>query len=538
MRFGRTPVEEAAGAIAAHAVKAGGVVLRKGSRITLSDVAALKQAGVREVVVARLDPGDLDEDAAARRIAECCAGEGVEAAPGFTGRCNLHATRSGLVVVDPAMVDAFNLVDESLTLATLAPYRPVAAGDLVATVKIIPFAVPGGLLETALGLARPLVRVAPFLRSRVAVISTLLPGLADKVVEKTLRVTGDRLARLGARVAEESRVPHEAEALRAAIRGTVERGAQAVIVFGASAISDRSDVIPHALDLAGGRVERLGMPVDPGNLLMLGWLGDVPVIGAPGCARSPKENGFDHVLARLLADLPLTSADIARMGVGGLIAEIVTRPQPREAEPETRSAPVAAVVLAAGRGTRMPGANKLLEPVGGVPVVRRVTEAAIAAGAEPVLVVTGHDKGRVEAALDGLPVTVVDNPSYADGLSTSLAAGIGAVPPDCQGAVVMLGDMPLVDAALVRRLMAAFAPAEGRLVAVPVVEGRRGNPVLWSRRFFPALAALEGDVGARSILAAHSEAVVEVESTGPGATLDVDTSDALAEARAAVRTGG
>ncbi|WP_127090006.1 NTP transferase domain-containing protein [Aquabacter cavernae] len=532
MRFGSIPVEDAVGAIAAHAVKVDGLVLRKGSRITFADMDALKLAGVRDVVVARLDPGDLEEDAAARHVAEACAGEGVTAATAFTGRCNLYAAFGGVVDFDPALVDAFNLVDESLTLATLTPYCPVATGDLVGTVKVIPFAVPGALLETALGRARPVVRIAPFRRARVAVISTLLPGLQDKVIEKTLRVTADRLARFEARILEESRVPHEAEPLRAAIAGAAERGAQAIIVFGASAISDRSDVVPEALEAAGGRIERLGMPVDPGNLLMLGWLGDLPVIGAPGCARSPKENGFDHVLARLLADLPLGSADIARMGVGGLVAEIVTRPQPRETAPEAPQAPIAAVILAAGRGTRMGAANKLTEPVGGRAVVRCVAEAALAAGARPVLVVTGHEGMQVRRALNGLPVTFVDNPAYAEGLATSLGAGIRAVPPDCQGALVMLGDMPLVDAPLVKRLMAAFAPTEGRLVAVPVVEGRRGNPVLWSRRFFPALAALEGDMGARAVLAAHSEAVVEVEASGPGPTLDVDTPAALAEARA------
>ncbi|MBA4788443.1 MAG: NTP transferase domain-containing protein [Rhizobiales bacterium] len=538
MRFGSTAIADAVGAVAAHAVKVGDFVLRKGSRITLADVAALRQAGVHEVVVARLDAGDLDEDAAARRIAEACTGAGVTTATAFTGRCNLHAAASGVVEFDPAMVDAFNLVDESLTLATLAPYCPVAEGDLVATVKIIPFAVPEMVLETALRRARPVVRVAPFRRSRVALVSTLLPGVLDKVVEKTLRVTRERLARFGAAIVEDCRVAHDPAALQPAIEAVAARGADTIIIFGASAISDRNDVVPQALERAGGQIERLGMPVDPGNLLMLGRLGDRPVIGAPGCARSPKENGFDRVLARLLADLPLRSDDIARMGVGGLVPEIVTRPQPREAAPETPLAPIAAIILAAGRGTRMGGANKLTEPVGGRAVVRRVAEAALAAGAHPVLVVTGHQGDKVRVALDGLKVTFVDNPDYARGLATSLGVGIRAVPPDCQGAMVMLGDMPLVDSSLVKRLMAAFAPAEGRLVAVPVVDGRRGNPVLWSRRFFPELAALEGDMGARAVLATYPEAVVEVEASGAGPTLDVDTPEALAEARAMVRAAG
>lgn len=538
MKFGPVPVEEAVGAIAAHAVKAPGLSLRKGSRITRADVAAMIQAGIADVVVARLDPGDLDEDVAARRVAEACAGEGVSAARGATGRCNLHAAHSGVLEFDAAGVDAFNLIHESLTLATLPPYRAVVAGELVATVKVIPFAVPSFLLDTALRRAGPVMRIAPFRRAKVALLSTLLPGLSEKVVEKTERVTQERLAHFDAHLSDVRRIPHEVEALSSAILQAIKGGAEVVVIFGASAIADRADVIPLAVEHAGGRVERLGMPVDPGNLLMLGRLGDVPVLGAPSCARSPKENGFDLVLPRLLADLPLRAADIARMGVGGLIGEIVTRPQPREQARETTAAPIAAVVLAAGRGTRMPGANKLLETVGDQVVVRRVVEAALAGGARPVLVVTGHEKERVAGALSGLPVQVVENAAYADGLSTSLAAGIRAVPSTCEGALVLLGDMPLVDGELVRGLIAAFAPDEGRLVVVPVAEGRRGNPVLWARRFFPALQSLDGDMGARALLAGHPEAVFELETSGAAVTLDVDTPEALALARAALRAAG
>lgn len=531
MRFGAVPLGEALGAIAAHSVRAGDVVLRKGTRIEAGHVAALSRAGVQEVVVARLDAGDISEDMAALQIAVACAGEGVMAAEPFTGRANLHARHAGVVELDPAAVDAFNVVDEALTIATLPAFRPVGAGDLVATIKVIPYAVPTFLVETALRRALPIVRVAPFRRRKVGVISTLLPGLAGKVVEKTLRVTAARLARFEAEISADLRVPHEEGGLRDAILSVVRAGAEAVMVFGASAIADRRDVIPAALEAAGGRVERLGMPVDPGNLLMLGRLGDVPVLGAPGCARSPKENGLDFVLARLLADLPVRSSDIARMGTGGLIGEIVTRPQPREEPPQAVSSAIAAVVLAAGRGTRMGGPNKLLEPVGGRAVVRRVVEAALAGGASPVIVVTGHDGARVRAALAGLDVRCIENPDYAAGLSVSLAVGIRAVPESAQGALVMLGDMPLVNAHVVHRLLAGFAPDQGRLIVVPVSEGRRGNPVLWSRRFFSALSTIEGDVGARAVLAAHAEAVAEIEVPGPATVLDVDTPDALTAAR-------
>ena len=534
MKFGPVPVAEALDAICAHAVQAGDRVIRKGARFTSADLAALAAAGVTQVVVARPQADDLSEDAAAAQLAARVAGAGVSVAPAFTGRANLIAAAAGVLEVDTAAVDAFNAADEALTLATLPPFRVVRAGDMVATVKIIPYAVPGALVAQVAGRTGPLVRVAPFRRASVAVISTLLPGLADKVVEKTLRVTAERLARAGAHICADMRVPHAAEPLAAALSAARAQGAACILVFGASAIADRRDVIPAALEAAGGAVERLGMPVDPGNLLLVGRLGAIPVLGAPGCARSPKENGFDWILMRVLADIPVTSATIAGLGVGGLLGEIVTRPQLRAVPPDAPApaAPVAAVVLAAGRGTRMGGPNKLLQEIQGTAVVRRVVEAALASPARPVIVVTGHDATGVEAALADLPVRFVQNDAYAQGMSGSVRAGIAAVPPEAPGAVLLLADMPLVGADAIAALIRQFAPAQGRLVVVPVGQGKRGNPVLWSRRFFADLASLQGDVGARHLIAAHPEAVCEVELDGEGIFLDVDTPDALAQAQA------
>ncbi|MFG1423826.1 NTP transferase domain-containing protein [Roseixanthobacter liquoris] len=535
MKFGPVPPALAHGAILAHSVRTAHFTLKKGARIGPGEIAALQAAGLSEVVVARLEAGDVSEDSAADRLAASLGADGLRAAMAFTGRANLFATCAGILEIDRAAVDALNALDEAVTFATLEPFRAVAEGDMVATVKIIPYAIPATLMEAAAALARPAVRIAPFRRRRVAVISTLLPGLADKVVEKTLRVTRQRLAPAGASISHDVRVPHAAPDLAVAIERVRVEGADCIVVFGASAIVDRRDVIPAALEAAGGRVERLGMPVDPGNLLMLGGLGGIPVLGAPGCARSPKENGFDWVLMRCLADVPLTASDIGGWGVGGLLGEIITRPQPRGGtgvdEMADEKPPVAAIVLAAGRGTRMGGPNKLLEDVGGRPVVRRVVEAALASRASPIVVVTGHEQARVEQILSGLPVIFVHNPAFAEGLSTSVRTGIAAVPGGAGAALVMLGDMPLVGPGILDTIMDAFDPDAGRLIVLPVADGRRGNPVLWDRRFFEALSKLEGDVGARHLIAAHAEAVVEIEVEGPGAFLDVDTPEALSRAR-------
>ncbi|MXQ13167.1 molybdopterin-binding protein [Microvirga makkahensis] len=331
MRFGPVPVEEAIGALAAHSVRAGDVVVRKGTLVSPDMAMRLRQAGVETIIAARYEPGDVAEDEAALRLARALAGENVVVEAPFTGRSNLYAEASGVLLIDAGAIDGLNAVDEAMTAATLPAFKPVVAGEMVGTVKIIPYAIPETLLQTGIARAgRDALRVAPYKRRALGVISTLLPGLKPSVVDKTLAVLGQRLEPADARIVSDRRVPHEAAALAQELAGQAKDVAQLIVIFGASAIADRRDVIPAAIERAGGRVEHFGMPVDPGNLLLIGSIAGKPVIGAPGCARSPKENGFDWILHRLLADVPVTRADITALGVGGLLMEIVSRPQPRE----------------------------------------------------------------------------------------------------------------------------------------------------------------------------------------------------------------
>ena len=533
MKFGPVAPGEALGATAVHSIRQGSLVLKKGTVIGPPEVAALNEAGIKHIVVAQLEPGDVSEDVAAAEIAKKVAGAGIHVDRAFTGRANLFAEIAGVLVIDKEAVDRLNRVDESITFATLSAYKPVVAGEMIATVKIIPFAVAKSARDAALaGIDRPLLQVAPYRIRKVGVVSTVLPGLAPKVIEKTLKITADRLAPAGAKIIAERRVPHEQAALAKALDDVLKAGAEMAIVFGASAIADRRDVIPGALEAIGGHVEHFGMPVDPGNLMMIGDADGHPVLGAPGCARSPKENGFDWVLMRLLAGLPVPREDITGLGVGGLLMEIVTRPQPRTEPALEKGRNIAGIVLGAGRSSRMGGPNKLLEEINGKPLIRIVTEHVLASKARPVTVVTGHQRERVEAALKGLPVRFVHNPDFADGLGTSLRAGIAALPPEPDGAIVCLGDMPQVDAAIIDKMIGAFDPDSGALVVIPTIDGKRGNPVLWSRRFFPDLMAVEGDVGARHLIGRYTEAVAEVPLTGTAALTDVDTPEALKAVRA------
>jgi len=329
MKFGPAPVARARGAISAHAVRIGDMRLKKGQVIGPAEQAALQAAGVESVIVAELEPGDVAEDEAATRLARAIGGAHLRRDPPFTGRVNLFAETAGLLRVARARIDAVNRIDDAITVATLPEYAPVGEGDMAATVKIIPFATSAAALAAACEAAgEAAVSVAPYRPLRIGVVSTLLPGLKTSVVNKTLGVLEARLAPAKARIVEERRCAHDDAALAETLR-EIESRCDAIVVFGASAITDRRDVIPAAIEAAGGGIEHIGMPVDPGNLLLIGSLGGKPAIGAPGCARSPKENGFDWVLGRVLAGVPVTRADIQAMGVGGLLMEIESRPQPR-----------------------------------------------------------------------------------------------------------------------------------------------------------------------------------------------------------------
>jgi molybdenum cofactor cytidylyltransferase len=350
----------------------------------------------------------------------------------------------------------------------------------------------------------------------------------------------------------EERCAHETAALAAMIRDRCGHGVDVLLVHGASAILDRRDVIPAAIVAAGGRVEHFGMPVDPGNLLLLGHVGERVVLGLPGCARSPKVNGFDWVLERLVAGLPVGPAEIMRMGSGGLLAEIPSRPLPRaEAKAPAAKAPAAnekekerppgprigALLLAAGQSRRMGGPNKLLAQIEGVPMVARVAQRLLASRARPIVAVLGNLADEVDAALGRLPIERVRNPDFAAGLSTSLKRGLAALPEDLDGALVCLGDMPLVSGRHLDRLVAAFNPLEGRAIIVPTRRGKRGNPVLWARRFFPEMARISGDVGARHMIGEHAELVTEIEMDDDAILVDIDTPEALAALQAKGKPG-
>ncbi len=302
----------------AHGLLLGDKRHAKGQLVDEALVQAAAAQGLDRLWVARLEPGDLPEAEAAAVLAARLAGDGLDARAPVHGRVNLHAARGGLLMLDAAAVTIANLAADSIGISTLPPLSPVAAGDMVATVKIIPYAVPAALIATAAEALAPL-RVQPWRQGlAAALLQTRLPETADKLLGKTREVSAARLERLGVALTE---LPAVAHAVAAVAKGLAAARADLILVAGATATSDPRDVIPAAIVAAGGEVLRVGMPVDPGNLLVLGRLGPALVIGLPGCARSPKRNGLDLLLEQWAAGLEPTAARIAAMGVGGLLEE-------------------------------------------------------------------------------------------------------------------------------------------------------------------------------------------------------------------------
>jgi molybdenum cofactor cytidylyltransferase len=331
MKFGPVPLDRAAGAILAHTLRLPGKVLKKGQVLGSAEIDALAEAGLAEVTVARLGPDDVDENAAADRLARALVPDpeavGLTLDPAFTGRVNIRAAGPGVVALDAAAIGALNAVDPMITLATVPEWQRVTEGTMVGTVKIISYAVAEESLARACAAGAGAIALRTPALARADLIVTEVAGAPGRRDDKGVAAVEARLTALGVTLSEVAFVPHEAAEVAAALGRSA---AELSLILTGSATSDAADVAPAGIVAAGGRLIRFGMPVDPGNLLVLGALGTRPVIGLPGCARSPALNGADWVLERVICGVEVGDAEIAAMGVGGLLKEIPTRPQPRD----------------------------------------------------------------------------------------------------------------------------------------------------------------------------------------------------------------
>jgi len=595
MWFGELNTSEADGCVLAHSVKIGTKRVAKGTQLDQPLITSLLKEGHSTVVVARIAADDVAENTAALAIAEAIAGDGLRIDKAHTGRVNIFAAEDGLLCFDRQSVIDLNSIDESLTFATLKENSMVLKGRMVATSKIITYAVQNSVVQQALEVVQAHPLHVSALRSQTGVlIQTRLPTIKESTLDKSYRVTQERLQSRYAQLNAEFRCDHNVESLVRELGNPDVLAANWILIAGASAISDRNDVIPAAIVAAGGTVDRYGIPVDPGNLLLLGRLGHSTVLGLPGCARSPKYNGLDQILDRLACDVPITNDWLNGLSVGGLLDEDLARPQPRRApalelnkkaaqntEIETNSKikntkvagnnvaaetlaadngtvkntgewprpsallragtdkensvhkdrqlpTVAGLMLAAGSSTRAGAINKLLVEMNGKPMVRVIAESLLQSQVDSVQVVTGHEHERVEVALDGLDIPGHYCPSYMMGMAHSLSLGISRLPA-CDAVLVCLSDMPHITPALIDFLIESVGLQAAEVIAVPVFQGRRGNPVMVGKAFFDTLLQHDGDTGARFLMKQYPDRVLEIEVSDSSVVTDYDTVEALNE---------
>ena len=535
MKFGPCALSDCLDAILVYAVDLPDGRIAKGTCLTSDHLSRLRANGIDDIIVARLEDGDLGEDAAADMIAKAMMPANVRLSVAATGRVNIHATKRGLLRVDRLRLRDINMVDEGITLSTVQHNQLVEAGDLIATLKIIPYSVAETAVATVIGLGagEPVISFHALRPRSFGLIQTRIPGMADKILKATEQTAKQRLNQLGCTLVDSRVVAHEAAAIDQAITASRANGPAVMLIAGGSAIADRRDEVPMGVIAAGGRIDHFGLPVDPGNLLMLSHIDEMPLIGMPGCARSIKMNGFDWILHLLLADLRIDAAEIADMAAGGLLMEIVSRPLPRRmvGRRQISNATIGGVILAAGQSRRMGAQNKLLAEIDGVPIIRRTAQAMLDGGLNDLVIVTGHEHRLVAAALDDLPVTCIYNDEYQSGQASSVACGVRHHQNGSHAAVLIaLGDMPLVRPELIAALLRDHSslPDATDRITLPVFDGRRGNPVIWGRGFFDELVALTGDAGGRIIFAENKNAVNSLGWPDDSIHLDIDTPEALA----------
>ncbi len=528
MQFGRFSLADTLGALLAHSYKSASIRIRKGQLLTADLIEQLKTDGVTHLTVAKLEADDLHEDVSALEIANALAGSNTRLGTAATGRVNIHALVDGLCDFHVDDIHAINAVHESITIATLAPSTLVAAGQILATIKIIPYSAHVNHVRTARKAIRHSLCVHQMQPSTACLIQTELPALKTRVLDKTRHVTEHRLTARQATLVDEIRTEHTCDAIKSALTRALKMKPDWVLIFGASAISDRGDVIPKAITELGGHIEHFGMPMDPGNLLLLAEIDGTIVIGMPGCGRSRQHNGLDKVLDRMACRAPVTRQWITTLGVGGLLKEIVDRPRPRVMPTEQTS--IAALLLGAGTSSRFGEQNKLLSLWQGEALINHVVRAIAQSGVSKAVAITGHQSSLITASIktvhESNDFKYVHNEAYSTGMASSLVKGVSAL-IDADAIVVCLGDMPRINSKVIDALIAAFRQHPDKAIYIPTYFGQRGNPVLIARRLFDSMLLLKGDTGARVLAKQFPDSVMEISTDCAGILQDIDTREEL-----------
>ena len=518
MRRFDCPVDEAEGSLLAQAQQVAGRRLEKGRVIDRQIIAELQKQGLNSVPVFQPAIDDSLENPASDLVAARMAAAHTRNLPARHGRALICASVDGLIEYQPRTLIQANRKHPDFLFAAQLPGSAVCRDMPCASVKTVPLALSSTAAHAAAAAAPP-IEVTPFQPRTTALLQTFCHPPRPDLLTKGTKIFSARLARFGSKLAHDLRCEHNRNSIAQALNTISD--CELILVLGPHSASDPNDVVPAALLAAGGSIGSFGLPFEPGHLLILGQLKGAQVMIMPSSARSARRGSYDVVLERLHAGWPIDADSLASLGVGGLAAGLGTdRPgRPRK---------LAGILLAAGLSRRMGGVNKLLAQHGSSQLVElpaQVLRQAVDAGLlSEAFAVVGHEADRVAAVLNKCGLKTLENPAYAEGLASTLRCALAALPIDIDGLLVMLGDMPSVRLADIKALVRAFDPRTGSTIVVASHHGKRGNPVIIGERHFIELHDLEGDVGARGILATN--AVTEV-AAGPGVLRDIDLPEDL-----------
>ena len=521
--------QDSIGAVLAQTYNLPGKIISKGTFVTNEFVGYFKTGNVKTILCAVPEEGDIHEDEAAEAISSAIDKNHIYADKASTGRVNFKSQSLCLVRYDRDFIKELNLVDESIAFSIVEHNQLLAEGDLIATLKIIPFFMQKKYVDRVIKILAKdeLFKIHSLKKKEVTLIQTCFEWQKKSIFTATSNVTKARLEALGCSLKKEKLINHDYDTLRAIIRSSVKNEPEILLVSGASAITDRSDCIPKAILSEGGEIIQYGLAVDPGNLLLIGKVGNTTVIGMPGCARSPKLNGFDWVLQLLMADIPINREELADMGAGGLLMEIASRPLPRALAKSVskRETKVMGVILAAGNSTRMGKDNKLLRNIGDAPLIRNTAIEMLKSDLDSCSIVLGYQSDKVADVIKDLNVNLILNPSWKEGQASSLRAAINTLDSTYSDLLIMLGDLPGIKSSHINSIIEEHLLTDNRKskITIPSFKGQKGNPVIWGRSFFHDLSNLEGDVGGRTLFSEHPAAINILEMNDPWVVKDADT---------------
>ena len=529
MKIEHLDPKESKGSILAQSYNLSERKLSKGTRVSKAIVELLNKENIKTILCAVPHENDMDEDAAAEAISNAIDRNRLYAEEASTGRVNFRTPALGVVRYNRELIKKINLVDESIAFSIVEHNQLLAKNDLIATLKIIPFFVSKIYVERVVTLLskHEIFKIHRLEEKKVGFIQTYYDWQKRSIFKATSNVTRSRLDALGCLLKKEALIPHDHESLCSEIKSSIDSGAQVLLISGASAITDRSDYIPKAILSVGGEIIQYGLAVDPGNLLLIGKIGGTTVIGMPGCARSPKLNGFDWVLQLLMANIPITKEELADMGAGGLLMEIASRPLPRALSKSVnkREKKIMGVILAAGNSTRMGKDNKLLRNVGDASLVRNTAVEMLNSDVDSCSIVLGYQSDKVAEVIKDLNISLILNPLWQEGQASSLKAALNTLDDTYSDLLIMLGDLPGVKSRHINTIIEEHLSTNNRRskITIPSFNGKKGNPVIWGRSFFPDLSNLEGDVGGRALFNHHPAAINLLDMDDPAVVTDTDT---------------